>query len=460
MSIATTRQQMLDFEPLLTRAQGYRFTKRKSSIWTREVVPLRKSGEVQDFLKNTDSLWFGDMRVSVVTVPTEKTMFFEHRDIVLGILGFSDSLHLERNHATSSTGRLLVGREEALFETPWHGDTYLYASAVKVIDIPSRDQRRVLFVYDTAKFGVDEFWNRFHEDEPKRGILGLLSIWLAETYLRHVKDKATLIHDDLERINLEIEKAARIPMDIAGQTSSSKFMYELNRCSNDVRETQLDEEITFAFESIRWANGLASGLAVRHRLTLSRFQCEKVHPTRLKDRIKQIRSRNKDLIIQRQQEREEAYQARAAQRQSAEDTRLSNEKAAETARQEAEDKRQKDSENLMNLSIQIAQDAQRDSSTMRGIAWVTMGFLPATFVSSFFGMNFFNGIAGPVPFDEASRNVWVFFVVALPVSAVVLGVFWWWDDNNTKELHKQRTSTQASHFCSSCSGHPRQLQGS
>jgi Mg2+ and Co2+ transporter CorA len=69
---------------------------------------------------------------------------------------------------------------------------------------------------------------------------------------------------------------------------------------------------------------------------------------------------------------------------------------------------------------------------MRGIAWVTMAFLPATFVTSFFGMNFFgmnffDGIADKRLFDGTSRNIWVFFVIALPISAVVLVVFWWWD---------------------------------
>jgi Mg2+ and Co2+ transporter CorA len=57
------------------------------------------------------------------------------------------------------------------------------------------------------------------------------------------------------------------------------------------------------------------------------------------------------------------------------------------------------------------------------IAVVTVSFLPATCVSSFCGMDFFNGIAGSIPFNEASRNVWVFFVVAVPISAVVLVVF-------------------------------------
>jgi hypothetical protein len=70
---------------------------------------------------------------------------------------------------------------------------------------------------------------------------------------------------------------------------------------------------------------------------------------------------------------------------------------------------------------------------MRGIAWVTIAFLPATFVSSFFGMNFFNGIAGNVPFDEASRNVWLFFVVAVPISGIVLFAFYFWDKQEMKK---------------------------
>jgi Mg2+ and Co2+ transporter CorA len=82
---------------------------------------------------------------------------------------------------------------------------------------------------------------------------------------------------------------------------------------------------------------------------------------------------------------------------------------------------------IQELSVEIASYAIRDSGTMRGIGWVTMAFLPATFVTSFFGMNFFNGVEGVQAFDKTSKNVWIFFVVAVPITVIVLLVFRKWD---------------------------------
>lgn len=48
-------------------------------------------------------------------------------------------------------------------------------------------------------------------------------------------------------------------------------------------------------------------------------------------------------------------------------------------------------------------------------------------------MNFFTGIAGDVPFDESSHNVWLFFVVAIPISAAVLYTFYVWDKKEAKK---------------------------
>jgi Mg2+ and Co2+ transporter CorA len=75
---------------------------------------------------------------------------------------------------------------------------------------------------------------------------------------------------------------------------------------------------------------------------------------------------------------------------------------------------------------------------MRGIAWMTMAFLPATFVTSFFGMNFFTAVPGAPIFDETSRNVWVFFAIALSISAVILTGFWFWDRKTRVIAHQMR----------------------
>ncbi|CAN9363687.1 unnamed protein product [Alternaria alternata] len=129
------------------------------------------------------------------------------------------------------------------------------------------------------------------------------------------------------------------------------------------------------------------------------------------------------------EEREKEYQKQEDERQKREKDR----QIRADAQQEKDDLRAAREEQLLAQSIRIAEETQRDSRTMRGIAWVTIAFLPATFVSSFFGMNFFNGIAGDIPFDQASRSVWLFFVVAVPISGIVLFTFYYWDKQEKKK---------------------------
>ncbi|KAI4910442.1 hypothetical protein J4E90_007878 [Alternaria incomplexa] len=138
-------------------------------------------------------------------------------------------------------------------------------------------------------------------------------------------------------------------------------------------------------------------------------------PERLKERIAELRLHAADLKEEIRQKWEEERQRR------------------EDARQEREEARATKEEKLLEESIRIAKETKKDSRTMRGIAWVTIAFLPATFVTSFFGMNFFNGIAGNVPFDDASRNVWLFFVIAVPISGIVLFIFYFWDEYERKK---------------------------
>lgn len=71
------------------------------------------------------------------------------------------------------------------------------------------------------------------------------------------------------------------------------------------------------------------------------------------------------------------------------------------------------------ISIDIAQATRRDSELMRGIAAVTMIFLPATFVATFFSMVFFH--VG----DEREvrliidRKIWLYPVVTVPLTACI-----------------------------------------
>ena len=213
-------------------------------------------------------------------------------------------------------------------------------------------------------------------------------------------------------------------------TSLSDLLHQLNVTIHKVRASTFEHQALFSKGAVEWAfQSLhhSGHSAWGHQLRDVSESMEAWQPSKLKERISELRIHIDDV-------RDELRQKREEDRQKQED-----------ARQEREEIRALKEQERLDESIRIAKETKRDSRTMRGIAWVTIAFLPATFVASFFGMNFFNGIAGNVPFDDASHNVWLFFAIAVPVSGVVLFTFYFWDEYERKKDEKkvdgERTST-------------------
>ncbi|KAE8453913.1 hypothetical protein EG329_007689 [Mollisiaceae sp. DMI_Dod_QoI] len=89
------------------------------------------------------------------------------------------------------------------------------------------------------------------------------------------------------------------------------------------------------------------------------------------------------------------------------------------------------------LSIMIAEDTRRDSSSMKTIAVLTLFFLPATATASVFGMSMFDWKAKTGD-TVVSRRFWIYIVVAIPLTLVVLFawlVWFWW---GLKKYEKKR----------------------
>ncbi|KAL8660882.1 MAG: hypothetical protein Q9202_006114 [Teloschistes flavicans] len=82
---------------------------------------------------------------------------------------------------------------------------------------------------------------------------------------------------------------------------------------------------------------------------------------------------------------------------------------------------QQDSETNMS----IAQATKNDSAAMKTIAALTMVFLPATAVSSFFGMAFFNGQGG---YLTVTSNWWIFLVTTIPMTLMLFLIWLKWTD--------------------------------
>ncbi|KAF6838480.1 hypothetical protein CMUS01_04608 [Colletotrichum musicola] len=77
------------------------------------------------------------------------------------------------------------------------------------------------------------------------------------------------------------------------------------------------------------------------------------------------------------------------------------------------------------VSVAIGRATQRDSEAMKTVAFLTLLFLPATFVSAVFSTTFFD-------FDSAagewivSDKFWVYWVVAVPITIVTALMWYYW----------------------------------
>jgi len=314
---------------------------------------------------------------------------------------------------TSTTGRLFYSpdRSRIQFWTPRNSLPFLHLSLVKLESKGIQKQWLAALAYDKAskwpEGRIARCRKRFEtyrytdnpdpnatEAAPFQAFAHMLSYFIAP-YIRAVGEEAQAFKEAIQAVANSIESRPTL----------SDLLRELNAISHKIMESNLETRFAFSTDAAEWADDILRSLnpdLTRAELPMIARGMEEYHPDRLREVIAEVRQQINDTIAERQQERQEQLQQR------------------EDARAEREGK-------LLEQSIRIAEETKRDSRTMRGIAWVTVAFLPATFVTSFFGMNFFNGIAGKVPFDEASRNVWLFFAIAIPISGIVLTIFYFWD---------------------------------
>ncbi|KAF4555176.1 Hypothetical protein D9617_3g022480 [Elsinoe fawcettii] len=75
-------------------------------------------------------------------------------------------------------------------------------------------------------------------------------------------------------------------------------------------------------------------------------------------------------------------------------------------------------------NMAIARDTKNDSSSMKTIAVLTMIFLPASTMASFFGMCFFEDGERGFTVDP---QVWLFPAVTIPTTLMVLLIWWIWN---------------------------------
>ena len=339
---------------------------------------------------------------------------------------------------TSTTGSLLCSKDRysILFETPDDCVPYLHLSlSGGEVQGGGRQWRAILAYEKTGGWREHDLkrhkscieTHTYTRDEP-----GTMEVTPFDAF-------ASVIHGFLSQYISMIEGEAKelmraiqaVEFSLVFEQRPSNLRRELNSIGRKIRVSSLKKQFAFSIDAAEWMTEISappdpsdSHRSPQFDLLLSARRMEQYHPDRLRETVSEIHQHIDDIIAESQQERQEELQLR-------------------------QDARAKEEWDILQKNLKIAEATLRDSRLMSGVAWITMAFLPATFVSSFFGMNFFSGKAGYPPFDEGSKNVWIFFLVALPITAVVLGGFWYWnrqekkkDDSKLKSVEEGATKNQ------------------
>ncbi|KAI1122952.1 hypothetical protein F5Y10DRAFT_252924 [Nemania abortiva] len=94
---------------------------------------------------------------------------------------------------------------------------------------------------------------------------------------------------------------------------------------------------------------------------------------------------------------------------------------------------QKGSKLNLEMALQqrrLAHAAKRDGTAMKTLSLLGAIFLPGTFLSSVFSMTFFNF---KVPENrEVSQELWIYFVITIPLTLAIVGTWWIWDRRREK----------------------------
>ncbi|KAF2231886.1 hypothetical protein EV356DRAFT_275498 [Viridothelium virens] len=88
---------------------------------------------------------------------------------------------------------------------------------------------------------------------------------------------------------------------------------------------------------------------------------------------------------------------------------------------------------LLLSTIDLTAATLRDSSSMKTIAAMTLIFLPATFVSSFFSMSFFDWKA--TPGSQVMEPLWIYFTVVIPLTTIVILAWRLWSKRNRRQVN-------------------------
>lgn len=98
-------------------------------------------------------------------------------------------------------------------------------------------------------------------------------------------------------------------------------------------------------------------------------------------------------------------------------------------------KHQQESAKTNNYLVRLTKDTVDDSATVRVVTFVTLIYLPASFIATIFGMNLFS-------FDTKTSRVriagdfWIYVAICVPLTAFTVG--YWFFQSRTRSSKNKR----------------------
>ncbi|KAK5657410.1 hypothetical protein OQA88_2980 [Cercophora sp. LCS_1] len=104
---------------------------------------------------------------------------------------------------------------------------------------------------------------------------------------------------------------------------------------------------------------------------------------------------------------------------------------------------QRESRLSLDIAVQqrrLAHDTRRDSTSMKTLTLMGAMFLPGAFLSSMFSMSFFN--FGNDLDGSVSPRLWIYFATFIPLTMLVLGIWWMLDKHDVKKRDAEETEAE------------------
>lgn len=103
---------------------------------------------------------------------------------------------------------------------------------------------------------------------------------------------------------------------------------------------------------------------------------------------------------------------------------------------------QASSDRISTRMLRLTRESVDDNATVRVITVCTLIYLPASFMATFFGMNFFE-FGSDIRALRASPNFWIYVAATIPLTMITVGAWYVFKLQHDRKRRKRHDEEEA-----------------